>query len=105
MSKWLMLALLVAGEIYVIWWAVTGGRAKLRARREDRRAFVTWTCHACGLEREDARISVASRRRVVGRLTLDEHRRYCNDVPACIDWAFAWVSETADRPLETQRRP
>ncbi len=48
---------------------------------------ITWTCHVCGDEREDRRISVhrVDRSEEMGlRPAHCQHNiRYCNDRPAC----------------------
>jgi hypothetical protein len=45
---------------------------------------ITWVCHVCGREREDADISV--RRFKVGE-EITVNVRYCNDTQACYDGA------------------
>ena len=51
-------------------------------------AFKTWTCHICGEERPDERISVLSKPLFVGGQRLGvQNIRYCNDRPACIEGA------------------
>jgi hypothetical protein len=45
---------------------------------------LTWTCHVCGRERPDERISVYSRHVTLGGgVVAKENVRYCNDRPAC----------------------
>ena len=43
----------------------------------------TWTCHVCGKERPDAKISVYSRTVQKGTVGITENVRYCNDNPEC----------------------
>lgn len=46
---------------------------------------LTWTCHVCGLERPDAKISVFTRViRFENGVTMRENFMYCNDKPDCI---------------------
>jgi len=45
----------------------------------------TWTCHICGEERPDDKISVHSRTKVLeGGVEMQENVRYCNDRNECI---------------------
>lgn len=45
---------------------------------------LTWTCHVCGKERPDERISVYSRQKTLpGGVVMTENVRYCNDSPDC----------------------
>jgi hypothetical protein len=50
---------------------------------------LSWTCHVCGRERPDDKISVFSRTKVVEGtgVTYQENVRYCNDNPTCIEKA------------------
>lgn len=52
---------------------------------EQWRANLTWTCHVCGAERPDDKISVASATFPVagGRAEGTVNRRYCNDRTEC----------------------
>jgi hypothetical protein len=43
----------------------------------------TWTCHVCGKERSDDRISVYTSVRYIGNIPVNQNVRYCNDDPAC----------------------
>lgn len=46
---------------------------------------LTWTCHICGDERPDARISVFKKPSVLpGGATMTQNVRYCNDRPDCL---------------------
>jgi len=45
---------------------------------------ITWTCHVCGDERPDDKISVFSTIRLIGDVPVTHNVRYCNDRPACI---------------------
>lgn len=46
---------------------------------------VTWTCHVCGDERSDERISVLSKPGLIaGRFPFQQNVRYCNDNPTCV---------------------
>lgn len=59
---------------------------------------LTWTCHICGKERPDDKISVYSRIITLERnVPLQENVRYCNDNPDCIEGAKAktWLGENA----------
>ncbi|KKM96134.1 hypothetical protein LCGC14_1181120 [marine sediment metagenome] len=45
---------------------------------------LSWTCHVCGRERPDDKISVFSRPLVLaGRVCGQENIRYCNDSDDC----------------------
>ncbi len=47
-------------------------------------ANLTWTCHICGKERPDAKISVLSKPLIIsGRICGEQNIRYCNDNPGC----------------------
>ena len=49
---------------------------------------LTWTCHVCGAERPDERISVySSNTTLPSGVTMTQNVRYCNDRPACIEGA------------------
>ena len=48
---------------------------------------VTWTCHVCGAVRPDAKISVLTKQRMMGRVPFEENVRYCNDRAECIEGA------------------
>jgi len=48
---------------------------------------LTWTCHVCGRERPDERISVESRQVMRGTVVFTENVRYCNDRAECIEKA------------------
>ena len=61
---------------------------------------LTWTCHVCGDERPDDKISVASATFPIGRgidASGTVNRRYCNDRPACAAKARVDAAETAAR--------
>jgi len=50
----------------------------------------TWTCHVCGKERPDARISVYSSTIFLddqNQITAQQNVRYCNDNPKCVEAA------------------
>ena len=47
----------------------------------------TWTCHVCGKERPDAKISVYSSTKYSGSIPIQQNVRYCNDDPSCIEGA------------------
>lgn len=55
----------------------------------------SWTCHVCGRERPDARISVHSTKRIVNGVEIQENVRFCNDSPACAEGAkeITWLKE------------
>ncbi len=46
--------------------------------------MTTWTCHICGEERPDAKISVLTRIKMFGPVEFQENVRYCNDRNECI---------------------
>jgi len=51
---------------------------------------LTWTCHICGEERPDDKISVLSKHIIInGQVIPGGHQniRYCNDRPTCIEGA------------------
>lgn len=50
---------------------------------------LTWTCHVCGEERPDERISVFSSTQTIPGTdaTMTQNVRYCNDRPACVEGA------------------
>ncbi len=45
----------------------------------------TWTCHICGAERPDDKISVLSKPTMMDGVT--QNIRYCNDKPGCVEEA------------------
>jgi len=46
---------------------------------------LTWTCHVCGKERPDDKISVYTRHRTLpGGVQMSENIRHCNDKDECI---------------------
>jgi len=46
---------------------------------------LTWTCHVCGEDRPDERISVHHRDEKLAGQTVATNIRYCNDRSACIE--------------------
>ncbi len=48
---------------------------------------LTWTCHICGDERPDAKISVLSKPLGIPGVEAKQNIRYCNDRQKCIDGA------------------
>lgn len=50
-------------------------------------ADLTWTCHICGKERPDAKISVFSSIKYIGVVPMTQNVRYCNDNPKCVEGA------------------
>ena len=49
---------------------------------------LTWTCHVCGKERPDAKISVYSSKVDMGHgIEMTQNVRYCNDRQACREGA------------------
>jgi len=42
-----------------------------------------WTCHICGANRPDAKISVQKNYRSMGGTRVQENVRYCNDKAEC----------------------
>lgn len=63
--------------------------------------FDTWTCHVCGKKRPDAKISVYTTTRYMGRVPFTENVRYCNDDPACINGVanVKFVQSATDQPI------
>jgi len=54
----------------------------------------TWTCHVCGRERPDSRISVASGMiQMAGGVMMQRNVRYCNDRPECQERAMEMCKE------------
>lgn len=49
--------------------------------------MLTWTCHICGKERPDDKISVHSHPVKINTIEVTENVRYCNDNPACAEAA------------------
>jgi hypothetical protein len=47
----------------------------------------TWTCHVCGEERPDEKISVYSKQVRNGGIEFRQNVRYCNDKPECMEGA------------------
>jgi hypothetical protein len=47
----------------------------------------TWSCHVCGDERPDEKVSVHQTRREIGGVTITQNVRYCNDRPDCVTGA------------------
>lgn len=46
--------------------------------------YLTWTCHVCGEERPDNKISVHKRiHKYPNGVTMGVNTRYCNDRPEC----------------------
>jgi hypothetical protein len=48
---------------------------------------MTWTCHVCGRERPDERISVHTTQVDLNGIAVTQNVRYCNDRPECIEKA------------------
>lgn len=49
---------------------------------------LTWTCHICGRERPDDKISVMTKPLAFeGGVVADQNVRYCNDNPSCYETA------------------
>ena len=58
---------------------------------------LTWTCHVCGDERPDDKISVFTKPLVFpGGVVAKQNIRYCNDRQGCIDGAPE-ISHVKDR--------
>ena len=49
----------------------------------ERMADLTWTCHVCGKERPDDKISVYTTSVDRGGIEIKQNVRYCNDNPDC----------------------
>lgn len=59
---------------------------------------LTWTCHACGDERPDDKISVASATFPIrGGACGQVNRRFCNDRSECAVTAASMAEESARR--------
>ena len=58
---------------------------------------LTWSCHVCGAERPDEKISVYSTVVTNSGIEIKQNVRYCNDNPACIEGAknVDWLSGPA----------
>ena len=61
-------------------------------------AFDTWTCHICGEERPDEKISALAKPLIINGQVVpggEQNIRYCNDRPACIEGAkeFSFYKE------------
>jgi hypothetical protein len=54
-----------------------------------------WTCHICGRERMDERISVIVHKRKIAGVPFDENVRYCNDDMECTEKAktFSFIKK------------
>jgi hypothetical protein len=54
---------------------------------------LTWTCHVCGKERPDDKISVHSKTVTMNNVPITQNVRYCNDNPECIEGAtkIDWI--------------
>ena len=48
---------------------------------------IEWTCHVCGKQRPDSRISVFKHVRDFRGIEMIENIRYCNDNPECVEGA------------------
>jgi hypothetical protein len=62
---------------------------------------LTWTCHICGRERPDDKISVMTKPLVFeSGVVADQNVRYCNDDPSCRDMAphFDFFKYVPDDP-------
>lgn len=62
---------------------------------------LTWTCHICGRERPDNKISVMKKPLVFeSGVVADQNIRYCNDNPSCRDAAphFDFFSFSSPEP-------
>jgi len=46
---------------------------------------LTWTCHICGKERPDNKISVRTTPLECGFVRITQNVRYCNDNTECIE--------------------
>jgi len=67
---------------------------------------LTWTCHICGQERPDSKISVEKHRvRMPGtNMRVEENVRYCNDKAECANAAPTFSHLTAVVPVTATRR-
>jgi len=57
---------------------------------------LTWTCHICGEERPDNKISVFTSPLIMRGIRMGEQNvRYCNDNPDCIEKSktFSFIKE------------
>jgi hypothetical protein len=63
---------------------------------------VTWTCHICGRERPDDRISVATHDISGPRFEAKANVRYCNDSAECSAKAHGDPPEWARRKVATR---
>ena len=55
---------------------------------------LVWTCHVCGKERPDDKISVHSHTVIKNDIPITENIRYCNDNPECVKGAekITWLN-------------
>jgi hypothetical protein len=65
---------------------------------------LTWTCHVCGRERPDDKISVHSTTTNVMGVPVTQNVRYCNDNPDCIEGSTKvdWLKGPAHYSLERE---
>jgi hypothetical protein len=65
---------------------------------------LTWTCHVCGKERPDDKISVRSTEALVGGIAITQNVRYCNDNPDCVEGSTKvdWLKGPAHYSLERE---
>ena len=62
---------------------------------------LTWTCHICGDERPDDKISVFSKSLEIPGVEAKQNVRYCNDRQECIDGAQTFsFSKRGERGLD-----
>lgn len=60
-----------------------------------------WSCHVCGEERPDERISVRSRQLDLGGIIGQENVRYCNDRLDCVEGSktFSFFNNPKPEPV------
>lgn len=64
---------------------------------------LSWTCHICGRERPDDKISVVSKPIMIeGRIIGQQNIRYCNDNEECIQKALDFSHFHLDEPQPTK---
>lgn len=65
---------------------------------------LTWTCHVCGEERPDDKISVHSKWASVAGIEVKQNVRYCNDRPECAEGAknVDWLKGPAHYELKRE---
>lgn len=66
--------------------------------------ILEWTCHVCGDERPDDKISVYSQTTTTNGIEVKQNVRYCNDRQSCIEGASKvdWLKGPAHYELKRE---